>query len=128
MVETLSYSATRFYGIFIFIQSSIYQKSHWFVNQGSHKWSCFYLTFCFNFFLCVCIFAGLVIEPRDLLMLSKHSNPSLSSSLPLFGLHLKSELIWGDVLREGNLIKVSHTCMKMSQLNPSFDTICVNKK
>ena len=58
---------------------------------------------CVLLFFNLCIFSGLVIEPRDLPMLRKHSTPSLSSSLPLFGLlHLKSELIWRDVLREGN--------------------------
>ena len=100
MVETFSYSVTGFYGVFIFIQSSITRTHICLLIREAINGLAFILRSAFFFYLC--IFAGLVIEPRDLLMLRKHSTPSLSSSLPLFGLHLKSELISGDGLREGN--------------------------
>lgn len=62
------------------------------------------------------------MEHRGSLWLSKHSTHSLSFLLTFFCLHLKSEVICRDILREGrgkgNLIQVYYTLYENVTMKP----------
>lgn len=107
MVETFSYGVIVFLSVcflfyeYLFSYSLLFTRSHTgvLIRRAIHG-LVFILLHVSVFFV---YFFALGMEPLGLLMLSEHSTPGPSPpTLPLFFLHLKSELIWEDVLREGN--------------------------